>query len=196
VSRAAVVGVAFVMAVAGPTACARPRGAPREITVCTSLPLSGSARELGEQMQRGYERAVAEVNRMGGLRWRGSGGALLVALQVRDDQGHAAQVEAATEAFVAGGCDLLLGTASPVRMAVQVAVAERLHRPLFLDVHDSPGFPSSRARWSVPVTAGGDREARAHAVASTALRVLRAARRTDAGVLRDTARQLVPGSAD
>jgi ABC-type branched-subunit amino acid transport system substrate-binding protein len=177
-------------------ACARPNGAPREITVCTSLPLSGRAHDAGEQMRRGYERAVAEVNRAGGLRWRGSGGVLPVSLQVRNDEGHPAQVEAATEAFMAGGCDLLLGTASPVRMAVQVSVAERLHRPLFLDVHDSPGFPLSRARWTVPVTAEGDLEARAHAVASAALRVLRTARRTDASVLRDTARQILSAPAD
>ena len=193
--RAATALVACVLAAAVP-GCARPGGAQREVSVCTSLPLSGPGRDAGEALRRGYERAVAEVNRTGGLRWRGSGGARTVVLQVQDDLGHAAAVETATEAFVRAGCDVLLGTASPVRMAVQVSVAERRRRPLFLDVHDSPGFPPSRARWAVPIAAAGDREARAHAVASAALRALRAARRTEAGVLRDTARQLAPPAAD
>jgi hypothetical protein len=147
-------------------------------------------------MRRGYERAVAEVNRAGGLRWRGSGGPLPVTIEIRDDRGHAAEVEAAAEALLSAGCSAMLGTASPIRMAVQVAVAERRQRPLFLDVHDTPGFPPARARWTVPVVTDGDAEGRAHAVASAALRALRAARRTDASVLRDTALQLVAARPD
>jgi outer membrane PBP1 activator LpoA protein len=188
----------FVLAGAVAASCAGPRASPTAVAVCASLPLSGAAQTTGEAMRRGYERAVAEVNRAGGLRWRGASGPLPVTIDIRDDRGHAAEVEAAAEALLSAGCSAMLGTASPIRMAVQVAVTERRQKPLFLDVRDTPGFPPTRARWTVPVVADGDPEGRAHAVASVALRALRAARRTDASVLRDTALQLVaarPGTA-
>jgi ABC-type branched-subunit amino acid transport system substrate-binding protein len=171
---------ATVIAVA--LGCAPPP-VPREFVLGATLPLSGSEAATGEAMRRGYARAVDEVNRAGGIVFRG-GVRVPVRLDVRDDRGEATRAERLASELLGGSAHLMLATPVAIRAVPQAVVAEQVGKPLVVNQQDGEGLPGPRAWWTVAVPASGDAEARAYATASAALRAAARVRSTDPGTLR------------
>jgi len=171
----AVVGCALVA-----LACAGPRLAG-PLVLGATLPLTGADAQVGAAMRRGYERAVDEINRAGGVAIDATR-RLPVRFELRDDGGEAARAERLASELLSGDCQALLGTASALRVTVQAAVAEQLRKPLLAAAAD--GVPGSRAEWTFAVSATGDIEARAYETARAALRAFETARGGDPVALR------------
>jgi hypothetical protein len=157
---------------------------PHEVTIGTSLPLSGVDATTGQAMQRGYASAVESANRAGGVLVTGISRRVRVRLHVRDDGGEASRVEQAAEELASAGCLALLGTAGAVRTAVQAAVAERLARPLVVNDVDAAGLPGAHARWTLSVAVSGDAEDRARQTATVVLDAIAAAAAMEPAALR------------
>jgi ABC-type branched-subunit amino acid transport system substrate-binding protein len=173
--RAALAGYALVA-----IACSG-QAVPETLVLGATVPLSGTDAPIGEAMRRGYERAVNEVNRAGGVAI-GAAQKLRVRFDVRDDASEASRAERLATELLSGDCHALLGTASPVRVVVQAAVAENIRKPLLVAAAD--GVPGARARWTFAVPSSGDPEQRAYETARAALRAFEAARGGDPNALR------------
>ena len=177
--------------------CAKPAPLPRSITVGASLPLSGTDAAIGAAVRRGYARAFAEANAAGGVAVRGGTARVRVGLEVRDDTGDPAEVEAKLRDLVRAGCQVLLATASDVRAATQAALADQLALPYVVNLEDAPGLPGARQKWVFAVQALGDREARAYQTARALLRALERAERFDgAGIRRALTRSASSASSE
>lgn len=155
---AALLGVACAAACTG-------SASPAVIIVGVTLPLSGPDAGDGDAMRRGYARAIDEINAAGGVLVSHVGRRIPVRLEVHDDGGEARRVEEGVRELVEGGSLALLGTAGPVRTAVEADRAERLGCTLVVNAIDAPGLPGARTEWTVSVPASGDTEARAYGTA-------------------------------
>jgi len=157
--------------------------ATRALVLGATLPLTGTDAEVGAAMRRGYERAVDEVNRAGGIVVE-TASKLPVRLDLRDDGGEAALAERLALELLSGECHVLLATTPAIRAATQAAVAEQVGKPMLVGTADADAVPGTRARWTFSVPASGDPEARAYETARLALRAFGAAKGGDPSALR------------
>lgn len=169
---------AFACALA--VACSGQR-VPAALVLGATVPLSGTDAPIGAAMRRGYERAVDEVNRAGGVAI-GSSRKLRVRFDLRDDGSEAARAERLATELLSGDCHALLGTASAIRVAVQAAVAEDFRKPLLVAAAD--GVPGARSRWTFAIAAAGGPEERAYETARAALHAFEVAEGGDPNALR------------
>jgi branched-chain amino acid transport system substrate-binding protein len=183
-ARRAQAGLALLAVGLSVAACSRAHPAAT-VVIGAHLPLTGPDAEAGVAMARGYRRAVEVVNAAGGLRIGRPARAVRVRLDLRDDGGDPAMVDALVEALAGAGCHALLGTASDVRTAMEAAVADRLGVPLVVNGTDAPGLPGSRQEWVFSVEVTGDLEARAYATARALLDGIETARTIDPVALRN-----------
>jgi ABC-type branched-subunit amino acid transport system substrate-binding protein len=178
------VGVVLAAALLNLAGCGAPPTPVAEIVIGATLPLTGSDADTGLAAQRGYERALAEVRALGGLRLGPSATATPVRLDLRDDASETPKAEQLVEAMVRGDACLVLATPNAVRAAAQADVTERAQRLLIVNSSDAPGLPGSRMRWVVAVTGGGDTETHGYQTLRTALAAIAEAGTVDNAALR------------
>lgn len=167
--RAAWLAVLLCAALAG---CGPPPAAS-SITLATTLPLSSGESAIARAWQRGYQRAVDEANRAGGLVLAATGRHARVVLHVVDDGGELARAEAAVEDLVARGVHALLATPGPVRMVAQAAAAGRHACPYVVPTGAAPDLLATEHPWVFATReAGRDEEDTAYRTARAALDVL------------------------
>jgi branched-chain amino acid transport system substrate-binding protein len=110
----------------GEKAAVKPGNA--RVLIGATLPLSGDAAKPGAMYKQGYQLAIDEVNRRGGLDLQGV--KVPVELVVRDDQTQVDQVTAMTRKLLdEDKVDFLLGTYTSALVAAGSAVAEKAHVP-------------------------------------------------------------------
>jgi hypothetical protein len=154
------------------------------LTLAATLPVS-SADSTAEAWRRGYERAVADVNRANGLLLSATGERVRIALRIIDDHGDIARAERAAEELLASGVDVLLATPDALRMAVQAAVAGRHGRPYVVPAPAGPDLTASHHPWVfVAPHDGANDEERAYLTARSALDTLARAHTLDAEAIR------------
>ena len=103
-------------------------GGPARVLIGATLPLSGAEAKTGAMFKQGYELAVDEVNRRGGLDLHGV--KVPVELVVRDDKTQVDQATALTrKLIVEDKADFLLGTFTSALISAGSAVAEEAHVP-------------------------------------------------------------------
>jgi len=120
---------AAVLAVAAGCSKSRPGGAkPTRVALGATLPLTGSEARIGGFFKEGYQLAVDEANRRGGLQ---VGGARIpVALTLLDDTStQATAVSLADRLINSDRVDFLLGTYASHLVQAQSAVAEQNRVP-------------------------------------------------------------------
>ena len=101
---------------------------PTRVLIGATLPLSGAEAKSGAMFRQGYELAIDEVNRRGGLDLQGVKAP--VQLIVRDDKTQVDQVTALTRKLIdEDKVDFLLGTYTSALIAAGSAVAEEAHVP-------------------------------------------------------------------
>ena len=179
--RGLVAGVVLACAVAAQGCSNAP--ATRVLVLGATLPLTGTDAEVGAAMRRGYERAVDEASRAGGIAV-GSASKLPVRLDLRDDGSEAARAERLALELLSGECHVLLATTPAIRAATQAAVAEQVGKPVLVSSDDADAVPGTRARWTFSVPVSGDPETRAYETARLALRAFGTARGGDPSALR------------
>jgi branched-chain amino acid transport system substrate-binding protein len=120
-----------VAAVAAATASTQRQTA--DVTIGTSLPLTGPLGPFGPTIRMGYQRAVDEVNRAGGLRL--SGGRQKVKLVVLDNKSdpNTASSQART-LYLQNGAVAMLGAATPPLSIPLSKVAEQVRRPFVTSI--------------------------------------------------------------
>lgn len=120
---------AAALCTAAPACRSRPGGGkPTRVSIGATLPLTGAEARIGGFFKEGYELAVDEANRRGGLQ---VGGARLpVALTLLDDTStQATAVSLADRLVNADKVDFLLGTYASHLVQAQSAVAEQNRVP-------------------------------------------------------------------
>jgi len=121
------IAAVVVIALAGSTARA---GQPdsRTVVIGATLPLTGAEAKAGVAFKEGYELAIDEVNRAGGIEVRS--GRLPVSLKIVDDQSSSElAIRLAQRLIDVDKAQLLLGTYSTSLVLAQSAVAEEAHVP-------------------------------------------------------------------
>ncbi len=157
---------------------------PSALTLAATLPVS-TADSTAPAWRRGYERAIAEVNRANGLLLSATGERVRVALRIIDDNGELARAELAAEELLASGVDALLATPGALRMAAQAAAAGRHGRPYFVPAPAGPDLTTSDRPWVfVAPEDGANDEERAYLTARAALDTLARAHTLDAEAVR------------
>jgi branched-chain amino acid transport system substrate-binding protein len=100
----------------------------KRVLVGATLPLSGAEARSAAMFKQGYDLAIEEVNRRGGLVLNGA--TVPVELIVRDDGTQVDQVTALTRKLIdEDKVDFLLGTYTSALIAAGGAVAEEAHVP-------------------------------------------------------------------
>jgi ABC-type branched-subunit amino acid transport system substrate-binding protein len=155
------------------------------VTLGTTLPLSAPNPGLAEAWRRGYERAVSEANRAGGVLLRSTGRRVRVLLQVRDDGGELARAQEGAQELLLSGAHALLATPGVVRMAAQATVAGHFSRPYVVPARAGPDLTATDRPWVfVAPRDGGTDEERAYLTARAALEGLSQALTFDAEAVR------------
>jgi branched-chain amino acid transport system substrate-binding protein len=128
-SRLVMIAAAAWLGVGCSRASARHAGAPSgTLQIGATLPLTGAEAKAGAAFKEGYELAVEEVNRAGGIDL--DSGRLPVALALIDDRGLPEQaVRGAQRLLEVDKVQLLLGTSSSPLVMAQSAVAEAARVP-------------------------------------------------------------------
>ena len=115
-----------------------------EIVIGASVPLSGPLAAFGAYEKWGYEAAVADVNKAGGITIGGT--KLPVKLVVRDDETDPNMVSGNTEALISrDGAIAMLGSCTPMLVTPGALVAERHRVPLVTGCVPLHAFTSVRA---------------------------------------------------
>lgn len=115
-----------------------------EVVLGASLPLSGPLAGFGAYQKWGYETAVADTNRAGGLTVAGR--KLKVRLVVRDDKTDPNVTASNTETLVSrDGVVAMLGSCTPALVNAGALVAERRKVPLVTGCSPLGAFRSVRA---------------------------------------------------
>jgi branched-chain amino acid transport system substrate-binding protein len=115
-----------------------------EVIIGASLPLSGPLASFGAFQRWGYERAVAEVNRTGGVLLSGTHRA--VRLLIRDDRSDANVVSSNTETLLSRDhAQVLLGSCTPALVNAGALVAERHRIPMVTGCDPHRAFVGVRA---------------------------------------------------
>jgi branched-chain amino acid transport system substrate-binding protein len=104
-----------------------------EITIGASLPLTGPLAPFGPTIKMGYQKAIDEVNKAGGIKV--DGGKQKVKLVVLDNKSdpNTASSQART-LYLQNGAVAMLGAATPPLSIPLSKVAEQVHRPFVTSV--------------------------------------------------------------
>ena len=114
-----------------------------ELVIGASLPLSGALASFGAFQQWGYQRAVNEVNRAGGVRINGK--AMTIKLVVRDDKTDANTSASNIETLISREhAAALLGSCTPALVNAGALVAERHRMPMVTGCDPRQAFTSVR----------------------------------------------------
>jgi branched-chain amino acid transport system substrate-binding protein len=126
------------------TTCVAARAAD-EIVIGASLPLSGPLAAFGNYEKWGYETAVADVNKAGGITIGAT--KMPVKLIIRDDKTDPSVAASNTETLISrDGAVAMLGSCTPALVNAGALVAERLGVPLVTGCDPRGAFTSAR-RW-------------------------------------------------
>src|SRR5512139_1669932 len=121
-----------------------PAHAADEIVIGASLPLSGPLAGFGNYQKWGYETAVNDVNKDGGLNVGGK--KMMVKLVIRDDKTDPSVVASNTETLLSrDGAVAMLGSCTPALVNAGALVAERRKVPLVAGCDPLGAFKSVRA---------------------------------------------------
>jgi branched-chain amino acid transport system substrate-binding protein len=120
------------------------RSAPADdLVIGASVPLSGPLASFGAFQRWGYERAVAEVNRNGGITLAGA--RHTVRLLIRDDRSDANVVSSNIETLLSREhASFLLGSCTPALVNAGALVAERHKVPMVTGCDPHRAFVSVR----------------------------------------------------
>ena len=117
-----------------------------DIAIGASLPLSGALAGFGSFQQWGYKRAVAEVNKAGGISIGGK--KLMVKLIIRDDKTDPNATASNTETLISRDRVVaMLGSCTPALVNAGALVAERAKKPLVTGCDPLEVFKSVR-KWT------------------------------------------------
>jgi len=117
-----------------------------EIVIGASLPLSGPLAGFGSFQQWGYKRAVAEVNKAGGISIGGT--KQMVILIIRDDKTDPNAAASNTETLISRDHVVaMLGSCTPALVNAGALVAERAKKPLVTGCDPLEAFKSVR-KWN------------------------------------------------
>lgn len=120
-----------------------PALAADEITIGASLPLSGSLAGFGAYQKWGYETAVNDVNKNGGVKIGGT--SYKVKLVVRDDKTDPNVTASNTETLVSrDGAVAMLGSCTPALVNAGALVAERRKVPIVAGCNPLGAFKAVR----------------------------------------------------
>ncbi len=177
--------VAVMLGWLGCCACGAASEHPNELTLAASLPLTSSDAARAAAWHRGYERAVADANRAGGVLLRATARRARVVLAIRDDHGEVSLAERAADELLASGAHALLATRGFTKMAAQAAVAQRYSRLYVVPAAAGPELKASQRPWVLvsPASATSE-EDDAYGVASAALAALGSAPSLDPEAVR------------
>ncbi len=115
-----------------------------EIVIGASLPLSGALAGFGGYQKWGYETAVGDVNKAGGITVDGK--KLKVKLVIRDDKSDPNVVAGNIETLISrDGAVAMLGSCTPALVNAGALVAERRKVPLVAGCDPLGAFKSVRA---------------------------------------------------
>ncbi len=116
-----------------------------EIVIGASVPLSGPLAAFGNYEKWGYEAAVADVNKAGGIIIDGT--KMRVKLVVRDDKTDPSLAASNTETLISrDGAIAMLGSCTPMLVTPGALVAERRRVPFVTGCDPMRAFTSVR-RW-------------------------------------------------
>jgi branched-chain amino acid transport system substrate-binding protein len=139
--RSCLMQLAFAAALAAPAV-----HAADEIVIGASLPLSGPLAGFGGYQKWGYETAVADVNKAGGLAVGGK--KYKVKLVIRDDKTDPNATAGNTETLISrDGALAMLGSCTPALVNAGALVAERRKVPLVSGCDPLGAFKSVR-KWN------------------------------------------------
>jgi branched-chain amino acid transport system substrate-binding protein len=134
----------FTLAMALGLACLAPAHAADELVIGASLPLSGPLAGFGNYQKWGYETAVNDINKAGGLSVGGK--KMQVKLVIRDDKTDPSVVASNTETLISrDGAVAMLGSCTPALVNAGALVAERRKVPLVAGCDPLGAFKSVRA---------------------------------------------------
>ncbi|MGE3841876.1 MAG: ABC transporter substrate-binding protein [Vicinamibacterales bacterium] len=158
-------------------AACRPVPQPSRLSIGATLPLTSVDATLAASWRRGYERAVAEVNRAGGVLLQATSRRVQVVLEIADDKGELDTAEREAQRLAAMGVRALLATPGVIRMAAQSAIAQRNAIPYVVPADAGPELKASARPWVLvsPDTAATDEEAAYHTALAALAAVGRAA---------------------
>jgi len=116
-----------------------------EIVIGASLPLSGPLAGFGSYQKWGYETAVNDLNKAGGIKIDGK--AMKVRLVIRDDKTDPNAAAGNTETLISrDGAVAMLGSCTPALVNAGALVAERRKVPLVAGCDPLAAFKSVR-KW-------------------------------------------------
>jgi len=134
----------LTLALALGLACLAPAQAADELVIGASLPLSGPLAGFGNYQKWGYETAVNDVNKAGGLNVGGK--KMQVKLVIRDDKTDPNVVAGNTETLISrDNAVALLGSCTPALVNAGALVAERRKVPMVAGCDPLGAFKSVRA---------------------------------------------------
>ena len=137
---AALLAASFAVAVAGAAIAAD------EIVIGASLPLSGPLAGFGNYQKWGYETAVADLNKAGGIKIAGK--ATKVRLVIRDDKTDPNVAASNTETLISRDKAVaMLGSCTPALVNAGALVAERRKVPIVAGCDPLGAFKSVR-KWN------------------------------------------------
>lgn len=135
----------LALALALGAACIIPAHAADEIVIGASLPLSGPLAGFGNYQKWGYETAVNDVNKAGGINIGGK--KMPVKLVIRDDKTDPSVVASNTETLISrDNAVVMLGSCTPALVNAGALVAERRKVPLVAGCDPLGAFKSVR-KW-------------------------------------------------
>jgi branched-chain amino acid transport system substrate-binding protein len=139
------IAVLFGTAVLITSICSGARGAADELVIGASIPLSGPLAAFGYYEKWGYDAAIADVNKAGGIAIGGT--KLPVKLVIRDDNTNPSVAASNTETLISrDGATAMLGSCTPALVIPGALVAERHGVPLVTGCDPMRAFTSVR-RW-------------------------------------------------
>lgn len=140
-----------LVAIAAGLIAAAPAWSADEIVIGASLPLSGTLAGFGMYQKWGYETAVNDLNKAGGITVDGK--KMPVRLVIRDDKTDPNVTASNTETLIAReGAVAMLGSCTPALVNAGALVAERRKVPLVAGCNPLMAFKSVRQwkyAWSI-----------------------------------------------
>jgi branched-chain amino acid transport system substrate-binding protein len=123
--------------------------APSEIVIGASIPETGTLAAFGLYERWGYQAAIADVNRSGGVYLSKYHKKLRVNLILYDDESQPQNVTQNTERLVLrNNANALLGSATPPLVLAGAQVAERDRIPMVTGIAPIRAFLSARPHWN------------------------------------------------
>ncbi len=122
----------------------------KEIVIGTDLPLSGALAMVGGDHRWGYDQAVKDINKAGGIFIKEYGKKLPVRLIVVDDETDPGKAAAAVERLIKrNNVDLLLsGETGPFAVIPGLVTAEKYHKYFHATTIWIPDFLRYNPKWS------------------------------------------------